>query len=319
MNNVCHSCLRGGYDTFCPSCRKRLFGTMTIGVTLPFPCPVGTQHSALKLSVSGVQTKYSMKVKRNIRLVDNDGDYILKPAVNVRLDFPADLPANEHVTMQIARQVFGIDVADCCLMHFSDGDPVYVTKRFDRINGNSSQCDLTQVTSCDATIENFKYSRSYESLAALLKYTVGVYDIEIIKFFKLLLFNYLIGNGDAHAKNFSLHNNDNRLVLTPAYDLLNTSLHLPDASRLACDLFDGDDMTNSYSALGFECYDDFYDFGIKVGIQPKIVVKLLKDIISHHMYVFDMLDRSFMSSLAIEKYKERVIDRTKALITSYKT
>lgn len=148
---------------------------------------------------------------------------------------------------------------------------------------------------------------------------VGVYDIEIIKFFKLLLFNYLIGNGDAHAKNFSLHNNDNRLVLTPAYDLLNTSLHLPDASRLACDLFDGDDMTNSYSALGFECYDDFYDFGIKVGIQPKIVVKLLTDIVSHQMYVFDMLDRSFMSSLAIEKYKERVIDRTKALTTSYRS
>src|SRR5690606_40079276 len=56
--------------------------------------------------------------------------YILKP-------IPRDLkkvdqvPANEHLTMQIARQVYGINTAENALIFFSNGEPAYITKRFD--------------------------------------------------------------------------------------------------------------------------------------------------------------------------------------------
>jgi len=58
---------------------------------------------------------------------------------------------------------------------------------------------------------------------------VPAYIIEASKLFKILVFNYLFSNGDAHFKNFSLLETpmgDYRL--SPAYDLLNSRIHIDD-------------------------------------------------------------------------------------------
>jgi serine/threonine-protein kinase HipA len=62
-----------------------------------------------------------------------------------------------------------------------------------------------------------------------MKKLVPAYKLETPKLLKLLIFNYLFSNGDAHLKNFSLLETplgDYRL--SPAYDLLNSSLHIND-------------------------------------------------------------------------------------------
>ncbi len=41
------------------------------------------------------------------------------------------MPPNEHLSMQIARQVFGIETAENALMFFKNGAPAYITKSFD--------------------------------------------------------------------------------------------------------------------------------------------------------------------------------------------
>ena len=66
---------------------------------------------------------------------DRDGEFILKPvprALTGSLDLLDDVPANEHVTMQIAAQVFGLRSAACGLVFFPDGEPAYIVRRFDR-------------------------------------------------------------------------------------------------------------------------------------------------------------------------------------------
>jgi serine/threonine-protein kinase HipA len=51
--------------------------------------------------------------------------------------------------------------------------------------------------------------------------------IEKVKLFRLSIFNFLIGNEDMHLKNFSLITRDNIVELSPAYDLLNTTIVVP--------------------------------------------------------------------------------------------
>jgi len=52
--------------------------------------------------------------------------------------------------------------------------------------------------------KNYKYDYSYEQIEALIKKYLPAYRVEMVAYFKLLLFNYLVGNGDAHLKNFSV-------------------------------------------------------------------------------------------------------------------
>jgi serine/threonine-protein kinase HipA len=47
------------------------------------------------------------------------------------------MPANEHLTMQIAAQVFGIETAENALVFFKDGTPAYITTRFDTLPNGS--------------------------------------------------------------------------------------------------------------------------------------------------------------------------------------
>ncbi len=58
------------------------------------------------------------------------GTYILKP-IPRDLENVDQLPANEHLTMQIAKQVFKLNVAENAMIFFENGEPAYITKRFD--------------------------------------------------------------------------------------------------------------------------------------------------------------------------------------------
>jgi serine/threonine-protein kinase HipA len=89
-------------------------------------------------SISGVQDKISLKLDKNYLVpTDKQGEFILKPVpVQPVPEFQNDIPANEHLTMQIARQVFKIDTAENALISFKDGEPAYITKRFDIRDGN---------------------------------------------------------------------------------------------------------------------------------------------------------------------------------------
>jgi len=72
------------------------------------------------MSISGVQEKFSVSLEKNkLRLISDGerGKYILKPIPNSGRK-PDQMPANEHVTMQIARQVYGIETAENALIFF---------------------------------------------------------------------------------------------------------------------------------------------------------------------------------------------------------
>ncbi|MCG8475915.1 MAG: HipA domain-containing protein [Cytophagales bacterium] len=161
------------------------------------------------------------------------GTHILKPIPNVGKN-ANQVPANEHLTMQIARQVYGIETAENALIFFRNGDSAYITKRFDvKEDGNKwAQDDFASLAGRTPQTHgaHYKYAGNYLQLFELMEKHLFTYKLEALKLYKLLVFNYLFSNGDAHFKNFSLLETplgDYRL--SPAYDLLNSRIHVDDS------------------------------------------------------------------------------------------
>mgnify|MGYP001806646367 CR=1 FL=1 len=322
----CPGCLRPDHDTFCAKCHKALFGPgrTRVPAVLPFTRPAYDKEklavTADRLSISGIQTKISLAlVDSQLQMVNSGGRYILKPRPHgtfLRLEMA---PVNEHLTMQIARQVFGIPVADNALVTFQDGEPAYLVRRFDvQADGTKSlQEDFAQIAgrSPESHGANFKYDFSYEAIGDLIRQHVATYRVDLERFFTLVVFNYLVNNGDAHAKNFSLIRDDatGQYHLTPAYDLLNTRLHLPDETRTALELFKDEFETESYKANAFYAYDDFAELANRLGLVEKRSKRILETFIGNGDEVEAMIDASMLTDECKVLYKAHVRDRIRAL------
>jgi serine/threonine-protein kinase HipA len=326
----CPSCLKPGYKEFCAPCRKALFNGARVSPVLPFTRPEFSQRKREhggRLSISGVQSKHSLKLNGSVlELTEVGGEYILKPIVAGELDNLDAMSANEHATMQMARQVNHIDTAECAIVFFSDDlSPAYLTKRFDRAPDGARlpQEDFAQIAQITEETQgvNYKYDFSYEKIASLMKCFVSSYAIEVEKFLRLILFNYLVHNGDAHLKNFSLYRDPliNTYLMTPAYDLLNTRLHLPNESAMALDLFEADYATESYRVNGFYSRNDFVEFGARVGIPLIRIERIIDEIIGRRTQAEDLLNRSFLNESCKARYCAMIDDRAKALGYRYES
>jgi serine/threonine-protein kinase HipA len=238
----CPGTLAEGFDTYSRSCLIRLFNGKSVHHVLPYQSPIFSEDkddefnaNRKLMSISGVQEKFSLLlVKNKLRLINEGerGTYILKPipAAGKKRD---QMPANEHLTMQIARQVYGIETAENALIFFNDGSPAYITKRFD-VKADGSKWAQDDFASLDERTPQshgtqYKYLGNYFELFNLMRKHLPAYKVEASKLLRLLMFNYLYSNGDAHFKNFSLIETamgDYRL--SPAYDLLNSRIHIDD-------------------------------------------------------------------------------------------
>jgi serine/threonine-protein kinase HipA len=306
---------------FCPYCRKALFEGKNISTFLSFDPPKDLRNEAFfqniqRTSISGVQTKYSLKLKKNeLVLTENQGEYLLKPIPNgLFLNLEAT-PENEHLTMQIARQIFKINTAANTLIYFKDGSMGYLTKRFDRQTEGKKyrQEDFAQIRqmSRETHGENYKYQGSYEEMAMDIKRYVSAYQPVMEDFFRIIIFNYLFSNGDAHLKNFSLlETSYGDFALSPAYDLLCTGLHTPNEYAMALDLFTDDYFTETYNILGYYSQQDFIEFGKRIGIQPTRIQRIIEFFCSQSTKVEKMIERSFLSSelkgIYLAKYRDRL-------------
>lgn len=220
--------------------------------------------------------------------------------------------------MQIASQIFKIKTAANACISFADGELAYLTRRFDYRNGQKIyQEDFCQLSNRTEKThgENYKYDGSYEEIGHLIKKYCPAYQIEIMRFFRLVIFCYLFSNGDAHMKNFSVFiSSDGDPILTPAYDLLDTSMLFPDGDGLAIDLFeDSDFYTNAYQKLGFYSREDFVELGEGIGIAPKTSNIMIDYFLSVENRVEAMTRHSFLSVPAQEVYLAHFADRRKAL------
>ena len=268
-------------------------------------------------SISGVQSKVLLSlVDGEFKLVESGGDFILKPVPEGSLArFAADIPANENVTMQIASRVFGIPTANNGCVRFADGELAYLTRRFDRREGRSiRQEDLCQIAgrSEETHGEAYKYDFSYEEMADVIRGVCSTARVELPKVFRQIVFDYLFGNGDAHLKNFSVYESAlGDYVMTPAYDLLSTTLHYPnDLTFMALSLFrDPDFMTKEFEVRGFYSLPDFVALGRAYGVDEQGVVKLIDEFRCKVSMVEEFVRGSFLTAEAQTEYLRLFHDR----------
>lgn len=306
-------------DNYCNSCLKKLFNGRNPILDISKKDFSHVQYELLdRFSISGVQDKISLKLDgKKLIPTDKDGEYILKPIPGISVPiFQNDIPANEHLTMQIAKQLFNIQTAENALIHFSDGELAYITKRFDRKKGSKLRqedfCQLSGKTP-ETAGKNFKYDGNYQEAGNIIKRFCAAYKIEIEKLFTLILFIYLFGNGDAHFKNFSLIETlSGDFVLSPAYDLINTTVHFPDESRMALDLFI-DYETESFKENGFYKKPDFIKLAEFYEIKHNRTEKIIQSFLQKNENVRYMIENSLLSKDAKRMYLEIIRDRLKAI------
>src|SRR5210317_842792 len=188
---------------------------------------------AAKMSIQGVQPKLSVRlnVKNEIfEIMDTGGRYIFKPQTkNYK-----EVPENEDVTMRLA-ELIGIDVPLHGMVFSKDNTLTYFIRRFDRAGRNKKIAveDFAQLSGKD---RETKYDSSMEQIISLIDQFCTFPAIEKLKLFDLTLFNYLVGNEDMHLKNFSVIRRDLKVELSPAYDLLNSTIILNSREELALPL-----------------------------------------------------------------------------------
>ena len=319
--NVCPSTLRPGFTTYSPTAERALFGSRSRRVShiLPFGSP-GSNTGPIRdynkkrshISISGAQEKYSLIQEKNkLALTDAHGTHILKPIPIQRLERVADLPANEHVSMKIARQVFRIRTAECSMIFFDDGSPAYLTRRFDYKEDGGDKYLLEDFATLmgktpEREGEDFKYNASYLDMAELIRQYAAASPVVMLDLFRLIVFNYLIGNGDAHLKNFSLmETTHGDVLLSPAYDLLCTALHLDD-SHLALyeGLYKHDYDEKTYYDVGMYTGASFIVFAEKAGVHPVMARQVVDGMVENAPDAIELIQRSFLSEESKKKYIE---------------
>lgn len=260
------------------------------------------QKLAGKLSISGVQPKLSVRLEGDKLLpVAKDGQYILKPQTQ---QF-AELPQNEYLCMQMGRK-FGLNTAESILLELSDGTLAYLVKRFDRFKKGTHMEKL----SCEDMHQILggpnKYAGSSEQIAKIIKQYCTFAPLELQRFFEISIFNFAIGNGDAHRKNFSLLTNEKGIVaLSPVYDLVSSRLVLPE---------EGDEIALTINGKQNRLTkNDFKDFAENIGVDASYAKNRIIELLVLQDDFSDMINKSTLTLRLRQKLTEILTERLSRL------
>ena len=185
-------------------------------------------ETGARLSIAGAQNKLPIVLQEGKFLVPEEGSFaptsaILKPTT---ARFP-DLHRNELFCMELARYA-GLQTPEAKILQIGNYQ-AYVTIRYDRQYTKNGIVRIHQEDFCQALgiSRIYKYGENNgPGFAAcgkiLLHPLVGNNASAREDFITCALFNYAIGNCDAHGKNFSLLYDGQGIGLAPFYDLVST-------------------------------------------------------------------------------------------------
>lgn len=319
----CPSTLQEGFETYNPKALKTMFGGKKVSHILDFNIEEFRSGTSLeeamhRISVSGVQEKFPAVIdngKIRLSLDKERSTYMLKPAPwDQTLAERKQIPANEHLTMQIAAQVYGIQTAANALCFTPKGQMVYITKRFDILPDGAKlpMEDFASVVGRNEQTDgiHFKYSGCYEDIALAIRRHVAAWMVDMERFFELVLFNYIYANGDDHLKNFSLIKQGDDFRLAPAYDLINTWMHVNgDDFGLDGGLSPNIEKSDVYNRTLHPCRLDFECFGERIGLTKPRINRILNKYMQLPDAVKSLVERSFLNDKMKRTYLRIVNER----------
>lgn len=295
-----------------PHCIKAFYGTKQAPV-LPYQLSeieqLAKEAVERSITVPGVQPKLSLGwIKTELgkghqgRLTIMDalnGQYILKPQ-NPKYQ---QMPENEHVSMKLAA-LFKIDVVPFNMIRLASGELCYITKRIDRkIDGTKiHMIDFHQILELED-----KYKGTMETLGKKIGDLSVDTLLDKLRFFELAVFNYVIGNNDMHLKNFSMWLSSAGWTLSPAYDMLNVKLILPN---------DKEDMALLLGGKKENFNKAYFDrLGISLKLNEKQINSVYKRLSKWLTQATQIIDISFLNENHKKGYKELIAKRVTQLTT----
>lgn len=259
---------------------------------------IEAQNAAGTLSISGVQPKLSVTVADG-RLVpvSRNGRFILKPQTQ---GFP-ELPQNEFLCMAMAQR-FGLRTPPFLLIELADKSLAYLVRRFDRVKKGARTVKLACEDMQQVLGGPDKYAGSHEQIAHAIGEHCTFAPLELQRLFELTIFNFAIGNGDAHRKNFSLLTAETGTVsLSPAYDLVSSRTVLAnETDELALTV--GGKRSRLLRA-------EFLAFAEHLGIAPTYAESKLSELVGLHETFCQMIDASALSLHMRSRFRDILSER----------
>jgi len=310
MKAKCLSCylpLEPGQVDYHPACSKAFFG-IEQPPQLPFALEeiekLARETVELSVAVPGVQPKLSLgwiksvleDGKQNRLTIFNalNGNYILKPPTS---PYP-QMPENEHLSMRLAA-LFAIDTVPVNMIRLASGELSFITRRIDRNTDGSKNhmIDFLQILELED-----KYKGTMERLGKRIGELSTNTLLDKLRFFELTVFNFIIGNNDMHLKNFSMFlSPDKGWILSPAYDLLNVKLVLPQ---------DKEDMALMLGGKKHSFNKGYFDrLGEVLGLNGKQVTAVYKRAHKWLPQALELISLSFLDNDRKEEYKKLLCKR----------
>lgn len=288
-------------------CCKKFFGTEILpdlDINQAMLDELAEETVNKRIAVTGVQPKLSLDLEHSaagqrLTIVGLWGRYILKPQ-NTELKA---MPEVEDLTMHLA-ELFRISTCQHALIPMGDGALAYIAKRFDRV-GNT-KIHMEDFCQLGGFQTEQKYDSSYERCGKLIINYCSNSGLDLLTYFEVLVFCFLSGNSDMHMKNFSILYQGDEIVLSPAYDLINSALVYPK---------DKDDVAMLLSGRKSKIkLIDFENLAKSLGLSEKVFQRVIGKFTSAQDKVFELIDRSFLSNEFKDLYKQIWRERRARLI-----
>ena len=294
--------MNDGEVDYHPGCARKIFES-TVVPDLPYTRDnikeLAREIVTASTTVTGVQAKLSLDIARGgkdepqrFTIVGLWGRFILKP----QTDRFVNLPENEDLTMHLA-EIAGIRTVPHSLIRFADGELCYITRRVDRTK-KGDKIAMEDMCQLSERLTEDKYKGSYERIAKLIKKHSSAPMLDVINFWEIVVFSWLTGNADMHLKNFSLFKPTDNYMLTPAYDLLSTSIVMPeDDEELALTL------NGKKKKIKRE---DFEKAMSDSGMDEKSIANLFKKFERAYPKWIEMIAQSFLPEEQQGLYREQI-------------
>lgn len=190
--------------------------------------PLLADNQKMRLSLAGVQNKLAVFIGNDVIsfVYGAPTTHIIKPQI---AEFE-DTVNNEFFCMLLAKRL-GLNVAEVSVRNLQNQN-ILLVERFDRQKSKDGTIQrLHQEDFCQSLSipPELKYEReggpSIKKCLELIEQNCRYPAREQISFIRCIIFNFLIGNADAHGKNFSFLYRDGDIILAPFYDLISTTAY----------------------------------------------------------------------------------------------
>lgn len=249
--------------------------------------PLLKVREELRLSLAGAQEKLPLLYKDGEFYLPRNGapsTHIIKPTGHGEL---STLSANEYVCMKLAEKS-GLPVPHAELRQI-DGAEFLLVERYDRIFQNGKVSRIHQEDACQALgiLSENKYQNdggpSIADIYNLLKAKMSIPLLEMRAFLQYILFNFIIGNCDAHGKNYSIMYRDNSIKLTPIYDTVCTLAYPNLTNKLSMKI-------GKHAEIQKVNKEDFAILAEQLGLKAKTIVDTYLDIFEKVGNAFETIE-----------------------------